>query len=181
VLEKLDGVQIAAIVEREAKQLLKSAPLELISIEQDGPGGSCADQLRYGPFSKVLLSIHTGARLGDGHNYNLRAYLHAEAKSYLEEELPVLPRDEIFRTQATALQFSFKSGLLLIESKEDYRSRFSGGRTRVEKASGKSPDRWDAFVLTFAPPRAKPISKVRENTAQIKASHWRPLDRAMGY
>lgn len=180
VLEKLDGVQLAAIVEREARALLSSGPVELISLEQDGPGGSAADVLRYGAFSKIVVSVHTGAKLGDGHNYNLRAMLHAEAKGYLEGELPIIPPDEIFRTQATALQFSYKNGLLLLESKEEYRARFSGGRTRVEKASGKSPDRWDAFVLTFVPPRAKPIASLKSSLSTA-TSTWRPLDTALGY
>lgn len=182
VLEKVDGVMLANRVEKESKLLLKSGPLELIGIERDGPGGSCADQLMYGPFASLVQAVHTGARVGDGSNYNLRAWLHDQAKEYLEGNLVHLERDPVFESQATALQFSYKGGLLLIESKDDYRRRFSSGKSKVEKMSGKSPDRWDAFILTFLPPRSKPIRQVNVNPSEFdQAPQWKPLDRVVGY
>lgn len=182
VHEKLDGIQLARIVETECKKLLKSAPLALIGIEQDGPGGSCADQLKYGPFASIVCSVHTGTPLGDGENYNLRAWLHRQAKEYLEEGDCHIPNDPIFMSQATALQFEYKGGKLLIESKADYRARFSSGRSRAEKNSGKSPDRWDAFMLTFIPASSKPIRQISEGPrAESRGMGWKPLDAALGY
>lgn len=182
VYRKLDGVQMAAIVERECERLLDSAPIALIAIERDGPGGSCADQLKYGRFASITAAIHTGTKLNDGENYNLRAWLHNQAREYLTENQVHLPKDDIFATQGTAIQFSYKGGLLLVESKEEYRSRFSMGKTKAEKASGRSPDRWDAFVLTFTPTRAKPIEKVEKAVGMFgKKTGWRPLDPVMGY
>ena len=179
-LEKLDGVQLAMIVEKEAKKLVADGGVELIGIEQDGPGGSCADQLRYGPFASIVHSTHTGAKLKDGKNYNIRAWLHAEAKEYLEQGTNHIPLSSVFTSQATAIQFEYKGGLLLIESKEDYRARFSSGRSRAEKNSGKSPDEWDSFVLTFLPPVGKPIRQVSTHEWN-KAEIWQPLDRKFGY
>ena len=180
---QLDGVQLATIVEKEAKRLMATAPIALIGIERDGPGGSCADQLKYGPFAKITQAVHTGAKLADGEHYNLRAWLHAQAKEYLEENDVHLPVDDTFRTQATAIQYEYKGGLLLIESKEDYRSRFAMGRSKAEKRAGRSPDRWDSFVLTFIPTRAKPIEQAQEMPMDLfrNKSSWRPLDSVIGY
>ena len=182
VFRQLDGVQLATIVEKECKQLLNSAPVALIGIERDGPGGSCADQLKYGPFASITRAVHTGAKLGDGEHYNLRAFLHAQAKDYLESNEIHLPKDDTFSTQATSIQFEYKGGLLLIESKDEYRSRFAMGKSKAEKRAGRSPDRWDAFVLTFIPNRGKPIESAVEHSRFFsKSAGWRPLDAVMGY
>ena len=181
-LEKLDGIQLAKVVESEARRCLLTGPVELIGIEQDGPGGSCADQLKYGPFSSIVCSVHTGTKLGDGRHYNLRAWLHQQAKDYLEQSNVALPSSPVFLSQATAIQFEYKGGLLLIESKADYRSRFSSGRSRAEKNSGKSPDEWDSFILTFIPPRANPIFSLGASPqGGRRARGWAPLDCALGY
>lgn len=179
-LEKMDGVQLAMVVEKEAKALLKEGGVELIGIEQDGPGGSCADQLRYGPFASIVHSTHTGAKLGDGKNYNIRAWLHQQAKDYLELGTCHIPNSSIFMSQATAIQFSYKAGLLLIESKDEYRARFSSGKTRAEKNSGKSPDEWDSFVLTFLPAVGDPIRAV-SGYEWHPLPTWTPQDSRFGY
>ena len=182
VFRKLDGVQLATVVERECKKLLHSGPIALIGIERDGPGGSCADQLKYGPFTSITVPVHTGAKLADGENYNLRAWLHQQAKDYLTENEIHLPDDDTFRSQATAIQYTYKASLLLIESKDEYRSRFAMGKSISEKRAGRSPDRWDAFVLTFIPSRAKPVAQVKTDLHFLpKSKAWRPLDRVMGY
>lgn len=182
VFRQLDGVQLATIVEKECEKLLASGPVALIGIERDGPGGSCADQLKYGPFKSIVQAVHTGAKLSDGEHYNLRAWLHAQAKEYLESNEVHLPKDDTFATQATAVQYEYKGGLLLIESKDDYRSRFAMGKSKVEKRAGRSPDRWDAFVLSFIPNRSKPVESVTSRLMPFaKSSAWRPLDRVMGY
>ena len=181
VFQKLDGVQLATIVEKECDNLLATGPVAAIGIERDGPGGSCADQLKYGRYASITTAVHTGAKLGDGEHYNLRAWLHAQAKTYLEENQVHLPIDDTFRTQATAVQFDYKGGLLLIESKEDYRSRFAMGKSKSEKRAGRSPDRWDAFVLSFIPNRARPITQATSAVQHMRHKSWRPLDAVVGY
>jgi len=179
-LQKLDGVQLAKIVEAEAKRLLASGPIEMIGVERDGPGGSCADQLKYGPFARIVAAVHTGARLQDGRHYNLRAWLHQQAKDYLEEGCH-LPNSPTFMSQATAIQFEYRGGLLLIESKMDYRSRFSSGRTRAEKNSSKSPDEWDSFILSFIPPVGKLVKSAAPELSIKSVKAWKPLDSVIGY
>ena len=180
--KKIDGVQLAGLIELKAKRLLHIAPVELIGIERDGPGGSAADQLKYGMFASITKAVHTGAKLSDGKNYNLRAYLHAQAVEYIDELEISLPNNSIFIAQATAIQYEYKGGLLLIESKDDYRARFATGYTRSEKKASRSPDHWDAFVLTFIPTRARPITAQSERLDLYSSSSgWRPLDPVIGY
>lgn len=180
VKERMDGIQLARFVTQIAEERLDSAPVELIGIEQDGPGGSCADQLKYGRFKEVVAAVHTGARLADGANWNLRAWLHRQAKQYLEDGCSI-PRDDVFEAQATAIQHEYKGGKLLIESKEEYRARMSGARTRADKKVGKSPDRWDAFVLTFIPPVGEPVRQYSVSSGRGRAQGWKPLDNVVGY
>jgi hypothetical protein len=156
----LDGLQLANVVQDVVSKLLQEAPVELVAIERDGPGASCADQLNYSPLKSIVVAVHTGAKTGDGHTYNLRAWLHKQAKEYLESEQPVIPYDKEFLTQATAIHYSYKSGLLLIESKDEYRARFAAGHSKAEKLASRSPDTWDSFVLSFTPPRGKPIENL---------------------
>lgn len=180
--KKIDGVQLAGLIELKAKRLLHIAPVELIGIERDGPGGSAADQLKYGMFASITKAVHTGAKLSDGKNYNLRAYLHAQAVEYIDELEISLPNNSIFIAQATAIQYEYKGGLLLIESKDDYRARFATGHTRSEKKASRSPDHWDAFVLTFIPTRARPITAQIEGFSLYSSNNgWRPLDSVIGY
>jgi phage terminase large subunit len=176
----MDGVRLAFLVEQEVEALLKIGPVGLIAVEQDGPGGSFADQLKQGKFREIVKAVHTGRKLSDGRHFNLRAWLHAQAKEYLEDSAPVLPKDPTFKAQATALLWESRGGLLLIESKDDYRKRLSGATSRVGKMAGRSPDRWDAFILTFVPTMAKPITQAQTKLFAGQRS-WRPLDRVIGY
>lgn len=182
---KLDGVQLAHAVEKTVEELLVSGPVELIAIERDGPGGSCADQLKYGPYSSIVRAIHTGAKLKDGRHFNLRAFLHAQGREYLEEQSVHLPKDATFRAQILAIQQQpSRGGTLLMESKEEYRTRFSSGKTRQEKRSGRSPDRLDAFLLTFVPTRNRPITSKNPDVSSLfapKTGGWKPLDTNIGY
>ena len=155
--EKLDGRQLSIILQDVVAKLLREAPVELICIERDGPGQDCATHLKYLPLGQITAGVHTGARVGDGANYNMRAWLHQQAKDYLKNEAPIIPYSKTFLTQATTIHYSYKSGLLLIESKDEYRARFAAGHSRAEKLASRSPDEWDSFVLTFAPPVGKPL------------------------
>jgi phage terminase large subunit len=170
-LQQLDGIQLARVIQDVVGKLLLEAPVELVCIERDGPGGSAADQLKYTPLHSIVAALHTGAKVGDGHNYNLRAWLHQQAKDYLENEQPVIPYSKTFLTQATAIHYSYKGGLLLIESKDEYRVRFAAGRSRAEKLASRSPDEWDSFVLSFAPRVGKPIESLAPSFKSVKKAH----------
>jgi hypothetical protein len=163
ILPNMDGVQLAFNVLREAKRLRKLGPIGLVAIERDGPGGSCADQLKYSELAPVLRALHTGAKLNDGRHYNIRAWLHAQAKLYLEEDMPQLPKDSTFKAQGTALLFEYSGGKLLLESKDEYRKRLSGATNRVK-------------------PTGRVVRQESEELNQIiPQKGWYPLDKVMGY
>lgn len=136
----LDGPQLAWRVEEECRTLKKAGEhIHAIVIELDGPGVSCYDQLRRGEFREYTQGVHTGARVQNNRDYNIRAKMWREAREYLEEVPNSLPPDPELKAQLSSLKYLYKDGLLLIQSKKDYKGEF-----------GKSPDRADAFVLTFA-------------------------------
>jgi hypothetical protein len=68
----------------------------------------------------------------------VRAQLARKAKEYLETPPVSLVDCAELRTQGSAMKYLYKNGLLLMQSKKEYK-----------KINGCSPDRWDAFVLTF--------------------------------
>lgn len=139
VRAKMDGPQLAWLCEAQADLLEKSGqPVVAIVIELDGPGASCYDQLRLGRYREKVVGLHTGAKLDDGENYNVRAQLHRKAKDYLLNAPVAMVECAELRTQGGAIKYSYRNGLLLMQSKKEYK-----------KINGCSPDRWDAFVLTF--------------------------------
>jgi hypothetical protein len=138
----LDGIQLAAVVESECDDLVAAGGwIEVIVIELDGPGVSCFDQLRRGRYASKVVGVHTGARQSDGKNYNLKAKMWRDARDYLAEPPVAMDDDGELRSQLASVKYKYKDGLLLMQSKKEYKAEF-----------GKSPDRADAFVLTFAGP-----------------------------
>jgi hypothetical protein len=139
---KLDGPQLAWLVESECDDLVAAGGhIESIVIELDGPGVSCYDQLKAGRYARYVVGVHTGARLSDGKNYNLRARMWRDARDYLDEPPVSMPGCGELRSQLASVKYRYDKGLLLMQSKKEYK-----------KVYGKSPDRADAFVLTFAAP-----------------------------
>lgn len=183
VLSKLDEVQLAMAIKDIAKECLAVAPIALIGIEKDGAGAGAGTLLQYTSLAPIVRQVHTGIKISNGREYNLRAFLHRQAKEYLEEQDPFIPVDHIFSAQATAIQEDRKGGLLLIESKEDYRARLSGGKSKLDKKIGKSPDRWDGFMLSFIPPSGELVKSFSQtkNAKTIRGRAWKPLDPVMGY
>lgn len=141
VFSKMDGPALAGAVESAIDDLLGGGgELGQIVIELDGPGVSCYDQLKRGRYKRYVVGIHTGAKLKDSKHYNLRAKLWALTDEYLKEGGVLLPRCPEFKAQLCAMQYTYKNGLLLMQSKKDYKGHFK-----------RSPDRADAFVLTRYP------------------------------
>jgi phage terminase large subunit len=137
VRTKMDGPQLAWTVEEECRTL-GQRPFAIV-IELDGPGVSCYDQLRLGPYADVVIGVHTGTKLNDGQNYNLRAKLWRDARDYLKNPPVCLHNDPEIKAQLSSLKYAFRDGLLLMQNKKEYKKEF-----------GRSPDRADAFILTFA-------------------------------
>jgi phage terminase large subunit len=114
--------------------------VDAIVIELDGPGVSCFDALKRSKYADVTVGVHTGARRSDGQNWNLRAKMWRGKRDWLEQEGGVsVHRDDKLKSQSAAMKYTYKDGLLLMESKKEYKKRMQ-----------QSPDRADALALTFA-------------------------------
>jgi hypothetical protein len=105
-----------------------------------------------------VVGVHTGDRLKDERNFNKRARMYRRAKEWLEDYPCRLPGDKELKAQACATRYSYKDGLLLLESKKD-----------MKKRGMKSPDRWDAFCLTFCE-TDPPTSEVK--LPEVRVAGW---------
>lgn len=153
-LRQVDGIQLAARVVSLCDDLVAAGgEIGIIIVELDGAGVSCFDQLKTSKYSRQVVGVHTGARQSDGRNYNLRARMWRDAKEYLENKPVVMPDDAELRSQISNVRYRYKDGELLMQDKKEYR-----------KASGKSPDRADAFVLTFA---AEIVETAQETRSEV--------------
>lgn len=142
----LDGPGLAAVVTSECDDLVAAGgQIGVIVIELDGPGVSCFDQLKAGKYASKVAGVHTGAKLSDGKNYNLKARIWRDARDYLDDQPVSMPNCGELRSQLASVKYKYKDGLLLMQSKKEYKGLY-----------GKSPDRADAFVLTFARPAVAP-------------------------
>lgn len=110
-----------------------------IAVDDIGVGGGVTDMLRR-VYGKKVVAVNSGIRLSDGQNFNLRARLWRDMRTYIENGAS-LPNDSELQTDLTALQYEYRGGELLIEAKDT-----------AKKRGMKSPDRADALALTFAVP-----------------------------
>lgn len=141
---QLDGVGLASLVLAVIKELESFGDLVYcIVIELDGPGVSAYDQLRQTKYADRVYGVHTGQKLADDKHYNLRARMWSDARDYLRDEPVSLSPSVDLQSQLCAMKYSYKDGMLLMQSKKEYK-----------KENGRSPDNADAFVLTFAAPEA---------------------------
>lgn len=164
---KLDTMQTAARV-KDFVLTWNSAnpkrPIEQIAVDVIGVGAGVVDRLNeFEELSSVqIVGVNTSLKLDDGRNYNLRARIARDGKEWLNPKngpvsLPGGQAGQELQVDLTALHYSYRGGLLLIESKEDAKDR-----------GIKSPDRADSFYLTFAEPVTK--SDVRPTR---RGRNWR--------
>jgi phage terminase large subunit len=159
VRHQVDGPDLAGEVEDFCDDIATpQAPIGMIAIELDGPGVSAYDRLKGGKYGKRVVGLHTGARLSDGKNFNVKARLWRRGNDYLKEGGRLMTKDPEIKTQLASVRYSYKDGLLLMESKKDYKKRI-----------GKSPDRADSWILTFAD-----MPKEQETVVQPipVVNHW---------
>ena len=115
-----------------------------IFLDAGGVGGGVYDILASRGFRDIIRAVNFGAKAILEERYaNRRAEMWNNAAVWLNQELPVqLPPDEDLLNELCSVNKKYDArGRLLLESKED-----------VKKRLGRSPDKADAFVLTFAEP-----------------------------
>jgi phage terminase large subunit len=137
--KQIDGPELAWLVEDTCQGLIDAGgEIGSIVIELDGPGVSCYDTLKRGRFADKVVGIHTGARLSDNRNYNVKSKLWRDGLEYLKAGGCSVPKDPELKAQLAAVRYIYKDGLLLMEPKKDHKKRL-----------GRSPDRADGWILTF--------------------------------
>ena len=188
---KKDGGQIAAEVERLCTQLLAQgvAPLGAIIYELEGPGYELHGALKLGPYAQACRPIHPGRKLASIEFFNERARMYALAKEWLEEGMKSMVEDRELRIEASSLRYEWRVGgkgerKLLLEDKKQYKSRMA--LDPRNKMSGPSPDKADAWALSFAPVKLANMTRpaqtaVLPDQITYAAPTWRPLDPVVGY
>jgi phage terminase large subunit len=157
----LDGHALAAAVEEQCRAFEDAGQIiGMISIELDGPGVSAYDTLKRGKWAAVVVGVHTGAKLSDDRNYNIKARMWRAALDYLKAGGCSIGRDPELKSQLSSYRYGYRDGLLLMEAKKDYKKRI-----------GKSPDRADSWILTFVQP-PKPQAPPPVDPVPV-ASPWR--------
>lgn len=159
-----DVVDVAGRVKEEYRA--HHGDIGQIAVDTIGIGSGVADILRR-DFGDLVVDVNSSLRMGDGQNYNLRAYMWRQMREWLKAGASI-PNDGELITDLTALQYSFKGGELLLESKQD-----------AKKRGIKSPDRADSLALTFA----YPVKKQDEWSAPmaVQSVAWAALDEISGY
>lgn len=137
VFGQVDVVDVAGRVKDIVNDF--NGKVEQIAVDTIGIGAGVADVLRR-DFGRMVVDVNSSLRLSDGQNYNLRARLWRDMREFLKAGAS-LPNDPELQTDLTALQYGYKGGMLLMESKEEAKRR-----------GVKSPDRADSLALTFAYP-----------------------------
>jgi hypothetical protein len=159
---KSDVVDTAGRV-MDIVRAMQSAPAQ-VAVDTIGIGAGVADILRRDLGEHVVVDVNSSLRVDDGNNYNLRARMWAAMREWLKNGASI-PNDHDLQSDLTALQYGYRGGLLLLESKDD-----------AKKRGVKSPDRADALALTFAIPPKK-----ADQDVQTAHAAWRVLDEVMGY
>jgi len=149
VWAKHDLVQTAARARNEIAAY--NIKLDQMAVDTIGIGAGVADMMRAwwpdkvdnrtGRITKTVIDVNSAIRMDDGQNYNLRAKMATSVREWLIGAS--IPNDPDLMTDLTALQYGYRAGELLLESKDDAKRR-----------GIKSPDRFDSLALTFAVPPA---------------------------
>lgn len=137
------GLSVVDVANKITADIKDLRPAKIF-IDVGGVGGGVYDILSDRGFSKTVRGINFGSKASlDDRYFNKRAEMWGEANEWLKQELGVqIPNDDILFDDLTSVNKKFDSrGRLQLESKEE-----------VKKRIGRSPDKADAFVLTFASP-----------------------------
>lgn len=136
----LDTVELANLLTASIKEEMPAR----IFLDMGNTGAGVYDILKDRGFAKTVRGINFGGKaINSDRYYNKRAEMWAEANEWLKSEQPVqlVDDDELLDDLCSVNKMYDSSGRLQLESKD-----------KVKERIGRSPDKADAFVLTFAEP-----------------------------
>jgi len=136
---KLDLMTLAGALLNEYNETKEGEKPSSVEIDCIGIGAGLLDRLaEQGEMPVRGVNVSESPSLGSSYA-NLRAELYGKAKEWLEKKNCKLPQDRELINELCTPKYSFNSsGKLKLESKEDMKKRI------------RSPDKADAFTLTFA-------------------------------
>ena len=137
--KNLDLMQLTGAVVAEYQALGPSQQPREILVDSIGLGAGVVDRLRELGLPARGINVAESPAMG-GTYRNLKAELWYRAKAWLEARDCTLVRDDVLIAELATVRYSFTSnGKVQIEGKDEIRKR-----------GLPSPDKADAFVLTFA-------------------------------
>jgi hypothetical protein len=137
--KNLDLMQLTGAVVGEWEALPPSQRPHEIMVDSIGLGAGVVDRLRELKLPAIGINVSESPAMG-GTYRNLKAELWHKAKAWLEKRDCLMPKDEVLMAElATCRYFFTSSGKIQIEGKDEIRKR-----------GLNSPDKADAFCLTFA-------------------------------
>lgn len=136
---------------------------DMTFIDAGNMGAGVVDRVRQLGYTK-LSEVNFGERPMDETRYaNLRAEMYFKAKAYLEQG-GCIPNDPDLKGELASVEYKFTpTGKIILLPKE-----------KLREITGKSPDKADAFVLTFARP-VNVVNIANQRRAEYINQHYDPL------
>ena len=140
VLKQQDVVSVANYCQGIIRDY---APVRVF-LDSGGIGAGVYDILASRGYQRIVRAVNFGSKaILEDRYVNRRSEMWDNAKSWLSQDLPVqIPPDEELLNDLCSVNKKYDNkGRLQLESKDE-----------IKKRLGRSPDKADAFVLTFAEP-----------------------------
>ena len=142
-MKEYSGLDTVALANLLTKVIKESTPARVF-LDLGNTGAGVYDILVDRGYAKIVRGVNFGAKaINDDRYANKRAEMWDSANQWLKSELPVqlVNNDELLDDLCSVNKQYDSKGRLQLEPKE-----------KVKERIGRSPDKADAFVLTFAEP-----------------------------
>ena len=142
-MKEYSGLDTVALANLLTKVIKESAPARVF-LDLGNTGAGVYDILVDRGYAKIVRGVNFGGKaINDDRYFNKRAEMWDSANQWLKSELPVqlVSNDELMDDLCSVNKQYDSKGRLQLEPKE-----------KVKERIGRSPDKADAFVLTFAEP-----------------------------
>ena len=114
-------------------------------VDATGLGSGTVDTMKARGFAHLGQAVHNSQRaINSIKFFNKRAECYWLAADWIKRGGGALPKNDMLRAELCAHKYWYTKGRVVIEEKDD-----------IKKRLGRSPDRADAFVLTFSGPIAR--------------------------
>ena len=142
-MKEYSGLDTVALANLLTKVIKESTPARVF-LDLGNTGAGVYDILVDRGYAKIVRGVNFGGKaINDDRYFNKRAEMWDSANQWLKSELPVqlVSNDELMDDLCSVNKQYDSKGRLQLEPKE-----------KVKERIGRSPDKADAFVLTFAEP-----------------------------